>query len=108
MSAQTYQNCITACLECAVECARCSSACLSEKDVAMLAHCIKTESVCTDMCFLAAKAMASGSDFAKQICKLCAEICTACAVECEKHSHMDHCKKCAEVCRKCAAECSKM
>lgn len=49
-----------------------------------------------------------GSEFAKQICNLCAEICNAGAVECEKHSQMEHCKKWAEVCRKFSVECSNM
>ncbi|MEN0081186.1 MAG: four-helix bundle copper-binding protein [Flavobacterium lindanitolerans] len=38
--------------------------------------------------------------------KLCAKICTACAVECEKFAHHAHCRECAEACRKCAAACS--
>jgi hypothetical protein len=31
-----------------------------------------------------------------------------CAVECEKHKHMDHCRVCADACRKCAEECRRM
>lgn len=108
MSHQQYQSCIAACSACAVECTHCESACLNEQDIKMLARCIKLDHDCAAICFLAMEAMASGSEFAKQICKLCEEICNACAVECEKHSHMEHCKKCAEACRKCAVECSKM
>lgn len=74
----------------------------------MLARCIKLDRDCAAICLLAVEAMAGGSEFAKQICTLCAEICNACAAECEKHSHMEHCKKCAEACRKCAMECSSM
>ena len=74
----------------------------------MLTRCIRLDHDCAAICLLAMEAMAGGSEFAKQICKLCAEICNTCAVECEKHSHIEHCKKCAEVCRKFAVECSNM
>jgi hypothetical protein len=108
MSHQKYQSCIDACSACAVECYHCASACLEEQDVKMLARCIGLENECAAICLLAVQAMAGGSEFADKICRLCAEICTACAVECEKHAHMEHCKKCAEACRKCAAACSNM
>lgn len=108
MSHQKFQSCIAACYECAIECAHCESECLKEQDINMLARCIKLDHDCAAICFLAIEAMASGSEFAKQICKLCAEICEICALECEKHSHHEHCKKCAEACRKCAVECNKM
>jgi hypothetical protein len=108
MSHLKFQSCITACYECAVACTHCESACLDEQDVKMCVTCIKLDHDCAAICFLAVEAMASGSQFAKQICKLCAEICTACANECEKHAHLEHCKACAVACRKCAEECSKM
>ena len=108
MTGQKFQSCITACSDCAVQCFQCASACLDEQDVKMLVHCIKLDRDCAAICQLAVQAMASGSEFAKQICNLCATICDACAVECEKHSTLEHCKKCAEACRKCAAECRKM
>jgi len=41
------------------------------------------------------------------ICGQCADICEACAVECDKFD-MDMCKQCAQVCRACASECRKM
>ncbi|MFA6924626.1 MAG: four-helix bundle copper-binding protein [Bacteroidales bacterium] len=106
MNHQKFQNCIAACSECAVECTHCASACLNEQDIKMLTRCIRLDHDCTVICLLAIKAMASGSEFVKQICKLCAEVCNACATECEKHSHMEHCKRCAEKCRKCAVACS--
>jgi hypothetical protein len=38
--------------------------------------------------------MARGSDFARTVCRLCADICTACGDEYGKHP-MDHCQACA-------------
>lgn len=108
MSHEKYQNCIDECLACAIMCQHCASGCLNEKDIAMLARCIKLDQDCSAICFLAAQFMASDSEFAQEICLLCAKICDACASECEKHSHMEHCKECAEACRKCATECRAM
>jgi hypothetical protein len=88
MSHQKFKSCIAACSECAVECAHCESECLNEQDIKMLTRCIRLDHDCAAICLLAMEAMARGSEFAKQICKLCAEICNTCAVECEKHSHI--------------------
>jgi hypothetical protein len=52
--------------------------------------------------------MTYGSEHANAICQLCADICNACAEECEKHSDMEHCQHCARVCRHCAEECVSM
>lgn len=101
-------DCIATCSECAVECAKCSNDCLNEDDIKILARCIKLTQDCAAICLLAMRTMASGSEFTKQVCKLCEDICNACAVECDKHSHLSHCKKCAKACRQCAEECGKM
>jgi len=62
---------------------------------------------CASICRAAAELMSLGSDYSKQLCKLCAEMCDACAAECEKHD-MDHCQDCAKACRKCSAVCREM
>jgi hypothetical protein len=51
--------------------------------------------------------MSMDSRFAKQFCSLYADICEACARECERH-RVDHCQKCAQTCRACADECRRM
>ena len=43
--------------------------------------------------------MSIDREFAKKFCKLCADICDACAKECERHMDMDHCQLCAQLCR---------
>lgn len=89
-------------------CKSCANEDLKEQDVEVLARCIKLNHDCAAVCILAMQAMASDSEFVKQICKLCAEICTTCANECDKHEHIEHCKMCAEACRKCTLECIKI
>lgn len=91
---------------CATECSHCAMACLDEQDVKMLAKCIKLNIDCADICRLTASLLSRGSVHGIHLLNECAEVCEACAEECEKHSHMEHCKKCAEACRHCAEECS--
>ncbi len=48
-----------------------------------------------------------GSDKAKALCGLSADLCEACAKECSKHQ-TEHCKECSLACKLCAEECRKM
>ena len=73
----------------------------------MMADCIATDMDCAQICHLAVAYMARGSRQVPAMCGLCAQICDACAAECEKHEHQ-HCKDCAEACRRSAAECRKV
>jgi len=104
---QQYQSCIAACNACADACDYCATACLQEDDVKMMAHCIALDIDCAALCRLAAGYMARGSEFAKALCGVCAEVCQACGDECAKHAH-DHCRECAQACHRCAQECRRM
>ena len=107
MAHEQHQACIETCEECANACDHCSTACLTETDIAMLARCIQLDMDCSQLCRYAAGAMARGSEFAGDICQLCADVCDACADECSKHK-IDHCQACAEACRRCAQVCRDM
>lgn len=107
MSHEKHQACIAACNTCADACDHCATACLNEKDVSMMADCIRNDIDCAAICRIAAGFMARGSVHAAEVCELCAHICETCAEECAKHEN-EHCQACAEACRKCAAECRKM
>ncbi|MEW6468836.1 MAG: four-helix bundle copper-binding protein [Bacteroidota bacterium] len=89
---------------CAAACNACYASCLNEDDVAMMARCIELNRDCAEVCLLAASLVARDSENADNMLALCANLCTACAEECEKHSQ-DHCKRCAQVCRACAELC---
>ena len=102
-----YMSCINACRSCATACHQCFAECLKEEDVTMMARCIALDVDCAAVCSFAANAMARNSEHAKAICALCAEICSACGNECEKHQ-AEHCKSCATACHKCAQECAAM
>ena len=73
----------------------------------MMARCIALDMDCAAICRLAAGHMSRDSEFATQVCRLCADICQACGDECGKHQH-DHCRACAQACRHCAEECRRM
>ena len=108
MSHEKFQSCIEACNECATTCSHCATSCLHESDVKNLAHCVQLDLECAAICRSAAELMSLGSSYAQKLCAICADICDACAAECEKHSHLEHCKACAEACKRCAEECRSM
>lgn len=107
MNNSNFQACIDACNACALACDQCAVACLGEDDVKMMARCIASDMDCAQICRLAAGYMARDSEFAMEVCRLCADICAACGEECGKHP-MDHCQRCAEACRRCAEACRAM
>lgn len=99
--------CIDACLKCAAICNHCASSCLEEDDTKMMIKCIQLDMECAALCYAVAQLMSLGSDKAAALCKICAELCEACAAECMKYEN-EHCKECAVACKECAAECRKM
>jgi hypothetical protein len=107
MSHQTFNECIEACNACVVACNHCAASCLQEQDVKMMARCIALDMDCAQICALASAAMARGSEHARAICALCADICQSCGDECAKHN-MAHCQQCAKACLQCAKECRQM
>jgi hypothetical protein len=110
MEKQEFQDCINACLACAVACSNCATACLNEDNVAHLKKCVQLDLECAAICRAAAEVMSLGSSFSAHLCRVCADACKACAEECEMHAKMgmEHCRVCAEACRQCVAACEEM
>ena len=102
-----YQKCIDACNRCAQACHECVGACLNEPDVAARKKCIGTLMECACICKEASGFMAMDAQYAKDVCRLCAVICTQCAKECQMFKD-GHCVKCANECTACAKECNMM
>lgn len=73
----------------------------------MMANCIQLDMECAAICYAAAELMSIGSGRARELCRLCAEVCIDCANECSQHN-VDHCRECAETCKKCATACNNM
>ena len=103
-----FNNCIEACYSCATACDTCTSQCLRELDAGAMTTCIQQNRECAAICRATAELMSLNSQQSALLCHLCAEMCTICAGECEKHgATMQHCKACAEKCRLCARICRK-
>jgi Domain of Unknown Function (DUF326) len=102
-----WQSCIDACMRCAEACEFCATSDLREQDVKMMTSCAQINRECAAVCWTSAALMSMDSQFSKQLCSLCVDICDACANECERHN-VDHCKICAQTCRSCAEECRRM
>ncbi|MFM7028083.1 MAG: four-helix bundle copper-binding protein [Chakrabartia sp.] len=97
-------------MTCAAICLGCADACLSEEDPARLAHCIRLDLDCADICtafvHLAMREPGGRSPRFDDLIRHCAEACEACADECDQHADMHaHCVICARSCRKCAEAC---
>jgi hypothetical protein len=95
---------------CALACNACADACLAGDAIGELRNCISLNLSCADLCLATARivsrAMEVGIDLTPRLLEVCAQICGACADECEKHAdHMEHCRVCAEACRRCEEEC---
>ena len=91
---------------CAKMCMSCADACAAEE--MDMTQCIRTCSDCSDVCEamsrIGARRTGSNEQVLREMLELCARVCDACAVECEKHDHA-HCKLCAQICRECAEDC---
>ena len=105
MDYNDFKKCIDACLACAVACNQCGYECLHSSEVTKRIRCIQLDHECAIICFAAANMLSSGNKWIGRLYQECADICDACAVECEKHPQEEHCKICADMCRKCAEEC---
>ncbi|ASC66202.1 four-helix bundle copper-binding protein [Achromobacter denitrificans] len=107
MNSTQYETCIRECYTCAQACDQCFAACLTEEDATKMARCVKLDADCSAVCRLAAAYMARSSEFARQICDLCAEVCEECGQECAKFQS-SHCQHCASICNDCAQACRAM
>ena len=107
MGPDRYESCIDACNACADACDYCAAACLHGDDVKMMVACIALDMDCAASCRMAASYMSRDSRFAVDLCRLCGQICEACATECARHPE-EHCQACARACRRCAQECARM
>lgn len=94
--------------DCARLCNQCAVACLNEKEVSLLARCIKLDMDCAALCHTAVEFLERDSENADAVLSVCGVICDHCADECEKHDHMEHCRICADICRQCAERCQQM
>ncbi len=102
MPQRRYKSAIEACGRCAQECEHYAS-----EFAGSIGNCVR---LCVDtaqLCRTTASFLSRGSQFTPAITKLCAEVCQACAMECEKAPDA-LLGECAAICRNCAEECLKI
>ena len=105
--------CIEACVECAQACTACADACLSEKSVADLVKCVRSNLDCADICETTGRVLSRHTGYdanlTRTIVQACAQACRSCGDECAAHAGMhEQCRVCAEVCRRCEQACSEL
>lgn len=101
--------------ECIDRCQGCQEVCLET-----ISHClelggehaepghIRLLMSCAEICDTSARFMLMGSEHHALTCGVCAEICDACATDCERFDDDELMEQCADECRRCAETCRAM
>jgi len=92
--------------ECKASCEYCANACLGESHVSHMVDCIRTDTVCANVCGATASILSVSYPDYSPLLEYCIKVCGDCAAECEKHDH-EHCQVCARNCRVCMESCKK-
>lgn len=100
------QSCIDACSHCHATCLRTAmNHCLDTGGEHVGAAHFRLMMGCAEMCQTSANLQLSASTFHVALCRLCADVCDACAASCAAIGGMEDCVK---ACVDCAASCRKM
>lgn len=99
--------CIEACRNCAATCTETLSMCLHEGGEHVQEDHVRVMLDCIEICELSARYMLRNSPRHALTCGVCAEVCYACADDCQlmDESFM---QQCADECRRCSDLCQKM
>lgn len=99
-----YKACIEACLRCYAAAQHCIARCIKSEEVEHMRACIQLNQQTAAVCLSTVNLLTLQSPFVSTLLKLCDEVCSACAAECEQHEN-EHCQECAVHCKHCAEEC---
>ena len=102
-----FEKAIEIISECARTCTWCADWDIRMADATMV-ECARLCLDCADVCATCTTLLTRESSVYGAFCRLCAEICDACAAECAQHAHYEHCRACAEACTRCAEECRQL
>lgn len=100
--------CIEACATCAAVCEQAERYGLEKGREHAAAPHIGLLQDCIEICNTAARFMLRRSARHAITCRTCAEICEACAADCDKFADDPVMRQCADACRACAATCRDM
>ena len=99
--------CIELCQACHATCLETVMHCLSMGGPHAAPNHIGLMLDCADICRTSADFMLRNSRHHALTCATCAEVCEACAADCERFDD-EFMKACAAVCQRCAASCREM
>jgi hypothetical protein len=103
---KSMQTCIETCSHCHQVCLQTAmNHCLEVGGKHVEAEHYRLIMNCAEICQTSANFQLSSSSFHRLVCGICAEVCEACALSCEKIGGMN---ECVEACKKCAESCRKM
>jgi len=106
---QEMRQCIANCLECHALCTETATHCLMMGSMHASPSHQKLLADCAQACLASAGFMARMSEYHIEYCRLCAELCSACATDCEQLASGDKTMlHCAQVCRRCEESCRQM
>lgn len=105
--------CIDACFQCAQCCTSCADACLAEDDPAAMAHCIRTDLDCADICSALGRILSRqtmpNAHVIRAMVEACRISCQTCGEECRSHGDKhEHCRICGECCAECEKACENL
>jgi hypothetical protein len=103
------QECVDKLLECYKACSMCLQHCLAQGGKHVAHEHISLLLECSDICRTSAAFLMSESNFAHELCGICARVCDACADSCHFVDQMDlDMQSCVEACRNSAESCRNM
>jgi hypothetical protein len=101
--------------ECVAKCLDCRSLCMKVVDHCWRLRKIKRECPdirpllnCAEMCATTARFMLRGSEFCRELCVLCAQVCQCCADQFRGVHDETEIEACAAACRQCAECCERI
>jgi len=102
------QSAIEQCEKCHDVCMRTVTHCLDQGNSLAETDHIRALLDCIDFCATCVSFMLRDSPAHRRVCEICAEVCDACAVSCERFADDRVVTECAKECRRCAESCRKM
>lgn len=106
VSMRSMQSCIDICNRCAQMCLQTAmNHCLETGGRHVEPEHFRLMMSCAEICQLSANFMLMNSRFHTRTCGVCAEVCEACAMDCDSIGDME---ECASICHKCAESCRQM
>lgn len=105
---QSMEQCIQNCLDCARICMETLTYCHEQGGKHTEPGHLKLLMDCSEICQISAHFMLRGSEFHKQTCAVCADVCERCAQDCERFGDDAQMQTCAQVCRRCTESCRQM